>query len=280
MKTRWEMFWTILVMGLSLGVSSKVFAQQSPLRAGSYRCFSLDGSTMAPDSSPRDVAWRRAHGMPDLEPGQRATPPLQVPTVMIIPAFFGNIAIDGKGTYRLTGTGHTGKYGYNSAAAAPTFTGDLSIMKVAQYDGRAGHFLLVYQTLTFECSLEGRVAAPPATPMPKPARLATLADFNGHFEGSYFCGASPSAMALDTKAANDGTLVGIYSFGGTSGEPKGSFTVAGKWTPKGFVLEPKEWIHQPTPTYSMVGLNGVLTTNGFAGKVVHPVCTNFDIARR
>jgi hypothetical protein len=215
--------------------------------------------------------------MPDLEPGQRAIPPMQVPTITIIPAFFGNIAVDGKGNYRLTGTGHTGKYGFSAAAAVPTFTGDLAIMKVAQYDSRAGRFLLLYQSLAYECGLEGRQTTPQTIAKPTPTRLGTLADYNGHYEGTYLCRGIVGKMLLDLKASASGTLVAVYRSDNGDGE---AYSMVGKWTPKGFILNPNEWINQPKPTYDMIGLDGAPTSKGLAGRLINPVCTTFEISRK
>jgi hypothetical protein len=143
--------------------------------------------------------------------------------------------------------------------------------------------MLIYQSLAYECGREGAPVAsavPTPQPPPKSSRPATVADFNGTFVGKYVCQQRETSMQLDTKAAANGDIVAVYSFGGTGDTPKGAFTLTGHWTSKGFVLEPHEWLDQPAPGYQMVGLDGALTDKGLAGRAVHNLCTTFDLVRQ
>jgi hypothetical protein len=263
-------------------------AQQSSLRAGSYRCFIADAIPSSPTIDARDPDWRRSQGLPDLEQGQRATPPRQESMMMITPAFFGNIVIDGKGGYRLTGTGKTGRYGFNSQTSVPTFTGDLAIMKVRGYNSYRGRFFLVYDSLGFQCGLQGapvanqtRPARPAPAPLPVPDRglAGSAAAFTGRFNGTYACNEGTETLRLDTKAANNGIMVAVFQFGGTGSSPAGIFTLQGKWSKTGFALTPYEWVKQPKPEYEMTGLEGTITANGLSGRVVHNQCSTFDLER-
>jgi hypothetical protein len=261
---------------------ASLHAQQSPLKAGSYRCFTTNMAPPGPAINPRDPDWRKSQGLPPLERGQRATPPMQAPMIMIMPAFFGNILIDGKGGYKMTGNGKTGKYGFNAATATPTFTGDLSIMKVRGYNSATGRFFLVYDTLAFQCGLQGAAGQnkpAPAVPVKKSNLPVTAAALTGRFTGSYVCGAESESLQLDTKAADNGVMVAVFQFGGSTGATSGTFTLQGKWTKDGFSLKPYEWIKQPSPTYEMAGLDGLLTDRGLAGRVAHRICSTFDVAR-
>jgi hypothetical protein len=151
-------------------------------------------------------------------------------------------------------------------------------MKVAQYDGGKGHFFLIYETLAFECGLEGYQAVRPAAqPAPRSIRKGGMADFTGHYEGSYVCNNAARGMQLDIKATPDGTLVAVYRSKEGDNE---AYSLVGKWTPDGFVLEPNEWINHSSPRYEMVGMAGVLTKDGLAGQFKHPRCTTFALVRR
>jgi hypothetical protein len=257
-------------------------AQQTPLKAGSYRCYTTNSAPAGPAINARDPDWRKSQGLPPLESGQRATPPMQAPRLMIIPAFFGHIQIDGKGSYKMTGNGKTGKYGFNSATSTPTFTGDLAVMEVRGYNSSAGRFFLVYDSLAFQCSLQGAAAeqatATPAQPPAKPAPPATAVSLTGRFSGSYVCGNETEEMQLELKAATNGLIVAVLKFGKSSAT-NGSFTLDGNWNETEFNLTPAEWLKQPTPTYEMVGLQGALTEKGMNGKVVHRLCTTFELVR-
>jgi hypothetical protein len=260
-------------------------AQQGPLRPGSYRCFTTNMAPPGPAINPRDPDWRKSQGLPELESGQRATPPMQVPGVMIMPAFFGNILIDGKGTYKLTRSGHTGKYGFNKAAAVPTFTGDLKVMKVQGYDSSVGRFFLVYQSLAFQCSggltsSSTQNKSTPTGPGQKSGLTVTAATLTGLFRGNYVCTQGPEDMWLDTRATDDGVMVAVFSFGGNEMKPSGSYRLRGKWADDGFSLAPDEWIKQPSPRDEMVVLTGTLTARGIGGSVYHSGCSTFDLARQ
>jgi hypothetical protein len=267
---------------ITLVATTTLQAQQTPLQAGSYRCYTSSNAPAGPAVNPRDADWRRSQGLPPLERGQRATPPMQAPLIMIMPAFFGTIVMDGKGNYKTTGTGKTGKYGFNAATATPTFTGDLSIMQVRGYNSATGRFFLVYDTLAFQCSLQGAAGQNkpvPAVPVKKSNLPVTAAALTGRFTGSYVCGAESEFLQLDTKAADTGVMVAVFQFGGSAGATSGTFTLQGKWTKDGFSLKPTEWIKQPSPVYEMAALDGVLTDRGLAGRVAHRVCSTFDVAR-
>jgi hypothetical protein len=184
---------------------ANAYGQQAPLRTESYRCFTTS-SVPAATWDPRDSDWRKANGLPPLERGGRAAPQIQMPQVMIMHAFFGNIEVAANRTTRLTRSGHTGRVGFNCAASVPTFTNDLKVMSVRGYSTNPFRFFLVNQSLAFECGLQTDDRASPTTtpataatfggaspsttaettPQPSGAPTATL--FTGHYEGTYTCG--------------------------------------------------------------------------------------------
>ncbi len=265
--------------------------QPRPLKAGSYRCFTT-AFVSASTPNPRDADWRKANGLPPLERGQRATPPRVTAPVPIQPAFFGNIVLDDKGSYQLTRSGHTGKVGFDAQTGKPTFTGDLEILKIEGYDSQVFRFFLVYQSLAFECGLEGPTTTPvpaPVAPPPspntnkqqqEPVAPAKQSDYAGHFEGILTCKQKQAPIQLDTKASPNGLLVAVFTFGGLDGnDPDGRFTLAGKWTPEGFQLNPHEWVN-PLRDQSMFGLTGKSNERGIAAEVTQQNCSGLELVRK
>jgi hypothetical protein len=228
--------------------------------------------------------------MPELERGQRAMPIPATQMVMIMPAFFGNIEFNGRGTYRLTGSGNTGGYTVDRSTRLPTFTGDLKIMDVRPITGREHAFFLVYQDMAFECGLASAATAPvtasgpprPQTPRtpPRPnGPPATAASFTGHFEGTYVCGQGETSMQLDTRAAAGGELVAVMNFGGEANRPRGRYTLTGNWTGNAFRLAPEKWLEQPTG-YSMTAISGTLDGGAITGSVEAAGCGAMSLQRK
>jgi hypothetical protein len=269
-----------------------VQAQQAPLKSGSYRCFTTSSVPVAA-VDPRDPNWRKANGLPPLERGERAVPQVQMPPVMIMPAFFGNIEVDASRNYRLTRSGHTGRVGFDRATSTPTFTGDLKIMQVRGYSTSPFRFFLVYQSLAFECGLQTDDSASPApaaaptaragdstrgAAVPARTELSGPALFTGHFEGTYTC-ASTIALQLDLRAEPNGSLTAVFTGGGTNGFARERYSLTGTWSNHSFSLDPEKAIETP-PRAVMTALSGVVTDGHILGRVVYPGCGRFEVDRK
>jgi hypothetical protein len=258
---------------------------------GSYRCFTTSMMQVGAAPNARDRNEREKRGMHELERGERAVPIAPQQQIMIMPAFFGNVVMDGRGGYRLTGSGHTGGYAVNRATSAVTFTGDLKIMELRRIEGRDA-FFLVYQDMAFECGNQSGASATSgnagatasvgaAAATPAAARIGQSSDFTGRFSGSYTCGDRAAPIRLDLQATPAGQVTGVVEFGGgDSGRPHGSFAVRGAWSGDEISLGPDRWIVQPAPSYVMVPLTGRLAKGELSGTVTGAGCTTFAVTRR
>jgi hypothetical protein len=289
MSTRQAALSATLVLLASMTGCRTSEAQGAQSITGSYRCFTTSLQQVGAAPNARDRNEREKRGMPELERGQRATPIPATQMVMIMPAFFGNIEFNGRGTYRLTGSGNTGGYSVDRSTQLPTFTGDLKIMDVRPIAGRQNAFFLVYQDMAFECGLASTAApsstasaapsTPPRTPPVSNGPPATAASFTGHFEGTYVCTQGETSMQLDTRAAVGGVLVAVMSFGGEANRPRGRYTLAGNWTGNTFRLAPDKWLEQPAG-YVMTAISGSLEGGAITGKVESPRCGAMSLQRR
>ncbi len=115
----------LILVGIFSILIAGALAQQMPPNAGRYSCFTTN-------------------------------PVYNVITnsfdIQIVPAFFGDLILDGKGRYTLTGRKTSGEYMFNKTTGVLSFTGDLKVMKVERYT--SSHFILVYQSLSYECGLQ------------------------------------------------------------------------------------------------------------------------------
>jgi hypothetical protein len=265
---------------------SPAMAKNLPLKAGAYECFTITVMTSPMPPRQRDdpvVVARRGARVP----GQFDVPDVNVPQMLLAPAAFGNVILDGKGTYRMPTIGQSGKYGFNAATGRPTFTGDLGVMLRNEYNGSGTSFHIGYQGLNFECGLlrpRGSVSQAPVKPTARVATLgpaltrATALDLTGHFEGTYICRQGETAMTLDTLAKDSGNIVALMSFGGNNGMPKGSYTLVGNWNGAKFNLKSNEWVDQPAG-YIMVDIEGEVNARGVSGNIQSPTCSNFSAVR-
>jgi hypothetical protein len=262
---------------------------------GSYRCFTTSMMQVGAAPNARDRNEREKRGMHELERGERAVPIAPQQQIMIMPAFFGNVVMDGRGGYRLTGSGHTGGYSVNRTTSAVTFTGDLKVMELRRISGRDA-FFLVYQDLAFECgnssgNSSNAGAAAGATPQGASAQATAAvgsaivptgrpSDFTGRFRGTFNCVgivANPFRLRLD--ATNDGKLTGVYESGGDDGKAFESYAVNGTWNGTDFRLAPGAWIQQPKGNIA-IGFTGSVNGNDLAGTMDHPRCGEFRVSRQ
>jgi hypothetical protein len=265
--------------------ANQALAKNLPLKAGTYECFTIT-TTISPlpprlRDDPVVVARRGAR-----VPGQFDVPDINLPQMLLAPAAFGRVILDGKGGYRLPTIGQSGKYGFNATTGRPTFTGDLGVMLRNEYNGTGTSFHVGLQGQNFQCALLGPGGGAPAPAKPT-ARVATLgpaltgakaSNLTGHFEGSYICSKGENNLALDTLAKETGEIVAVFSFGGTSDFPKGSYSLTGRWTGAKFSLKSNAWIDQPEG-YIMVDIEGEVSARGVSGNMLTPTCSNFSALR-
>jgi hypothetical protein len=280
-----------------LGLASPAQAKNLPLKAGTYQCSTttmMQGQAPAPTD--QADARRRAAG--------NTIQPMAAPQIMLAPAAFGNVILDGKGGYRMPAVRQAGKYGFNASTGRPTFTGDLGVMLRPEYSGTGTSFFLGLEGMNFQCALTGASAGtsggggsgggistpiPPVDPQAALAasvgpvlKTASAADFKGHFSGSYFCGQGETSMVLDLAAKPDGSITAVMQFGANSSRTTnyivGSYSLKGTYKGSHFILRSQQWIKQPDG-YAMVDMEGDLTALGASGKMLFDQCGVFAVER-
>ncbi len=268
-------------------IAAPAQAASLPLKAGRYNCFTV---TVTAHSQTAGELMQETNR-------QRAGYPIRpmiVPQMLLAPAAFGSIILDGKGGYTMPSTRQSGRYGFNSAAGRPTFTGDLGAMKLGPYNGSGEAFEVGWQGMNFHCGLPAPPSKAIASGTQQPNKeftsyagtvrqTASAADFNGHYEGSYVCSGVATALRLDLQARPDGSITGVFEFGGyripgDDGYSIGSFVLKGTWSGAHYVLKADHWIKQPQG-YTMIDLEGDLTSLGTAGKVLYSSCDSYAVKR-
>jgi hypothetical protein len=264
--------------------------EAAPLKAGTYHCTTISASTFArrtPETNDPAEINRRAGG--------NKIQPMSPPQLFFGPAAFGNVIIDGKGGYRMPSVKQVGKYGFDAVAGRPTFTGDLGAMEQGYYSGTGTSFTVsMGEGLNFQCSLTGASAtgqsmAAPIQPDPGPFATmgpvlasASAANYTGEFTGDYICGKSPSTLQLSLSALPDGSISGIFRFGGDRMAPMnyavGAYSLKGRWQGSHFSLKSEAWIRQPDG-YVMIDIEGDISDRGVFGKVLFPNCSTFTATK-
>jgi hypothetical protein len=273
---------SLVVFSLATPVSAQALA----LKTGTYNCFTL--STLYVPNPQRTDSTEVAR----VGAGNVWVRPMVAPQLLLAPAVFGNVVLDGRGNYRLTNMRQGGQYGFNTRIGRPTFTGDLGAMQPIEYSGTGTSFVVGWQGMNFECGLTGpggplatanNAQDQALTASAGPALgAATASQFTGHFEGHYRCNSTQTFMQLDLQARTNGTLTGVFKFGGMK-TPEfsysvGSFTLTGTWRDARFELKKGVWITQPQG-YEMFDIEGTLTNLGVSGKVGHSICSVFAARR-
>ena len=105
---------------------SVVFGQELPPKAGRYYCYT---TVYSPS-------------------------PYQSGAIRVVPAFFGDVILDGKGNYKFSRKSGTGQYAFDRATSKLSFTGDLGLMTVDQYKSKNYSFFLTHNGLAFQCGLQ------------------------------------------------------------------------------------------------------------------------------
>ncbi len=272
---------TACVAFIMATLSCPAAAQPVGLKAGTYQCFTIT-TMMGRTPSPNDLSEvnRRAAGNP--------IRPMVPPQLLLAPAAFGNVILDGKGNYRLPSVGQAGRYGFNAATGRPTFTGDLGAMQQGEYSGTGTRFIVGWQGVNYQCGLAGANGASPGqlsdqdradlAAMGPPLKSVTAANFTGNFAGSYHCASGPVFLRLALSASSDGTMTGIFKFGGMK-TPEfdysvGTFSMKGRWQGAHFTLKNDAWIQRPQG-YVMIDIEGDVGERGVFGKVLYAGCSIF-----
>jgi hypothetical protein len=175
----------ILVLLLCLFSTINIFAQAKPPVAGSYYC-----NTTTYEVGAGGINHTTGEDIFGNNP------------IKIIPAFFGDIVMDGKGNYQLSQSKHTGKYNFDNVNATLTFTGDLKTMKVSGY--KSTGFFITHNSLTYECNC--RNAKPqPDMPVKNP---------NNSFDGIIV--ASLAYNSVDYLNLTNATTINTFNFDGNT----------------------------------------------------------------
>lgn len=282
-----------VVAGLAtVSFSNPVLAKSQPLKQGTYGCWTLTTSYVAPPPPDSQSEINRRALELEIDPNSRS---IQPAGLSIVPAVFGNVILDGKGGYKITAVKQRGTYGFDSKKGLPTFTGDLGAMKLVEYSGTGTSFTVGWDGMNYHCGLEGQNVASAAvssgTKSPNAAYVswvgpklssAKFSDFNGRFEGSYACNTVNSRVEVELKAKADGTVTAVWTFGGAK-TPEfsyslGVYSMKGTWEGTHFILKSDQWIKKPEG-YIMVDVEGDLTTQGVAGTMLLSNCDSFAAAR-
>lgn len=271
-----------ILIALMMLSAAPAQAAPVPLKAGKYLCHTI--TTTARTQTADEVLNTQYRD----ENGIRVRP-MTPPQILLAPAAFGAILIDGKGGYTMPAIRQSGRYGFNAARGVPTFTGDLGAMRVAEYRGSGEDFTLEYRGTRFQCSLPAKPSTVMATGTRKPnpafvsaagpiRPYAAAADFKGTYVGGYVCSNQNVHLQLELVAKPDGSMTGVFSFGGLH-TPEGSYflgsyALKGSWRGTHYQLTGDHWIKQPAG-YTMVNIEGDLTTLGTSGVILLSSCDSY-----
>jgi hypothetical protein len=133
-----------LVIFAGLKACGLVGGGSGGLVEGTYRCFT---GTLT-----QSIRQPRTRDELQDQTGQSAVRDVVPPTMMLIPAVFGNIEIESGGNYSLPSMGSGGEYSVSGDELS--FTGDLGGMEVRSFEPANGRFTLAYQDMGYQCSLD------------------------------------------------------------------------------------------------------------------------------
>jgi hypothetical protein len=144
---KWVSALPLVVGGLAILAGLKMLGvlpgNGGNLAAGTYGCFT---TTLTP--SPRQPRTQRELAE---QTGQTMVRDVIPPNIMLFPAVFGSIIVDGDGGYTLSNSPESGEY--RASGTDLSFTGGLDGLTVRSFDPDANRFSLAYQDMTIECSL-------------------------------------------------------------------------------------------------------------------------------
>jgi hypothetical protein len=106
-----------------------------------------------------------------------------------------------------------------------------------------------------------------------------LSQISGTWEGSYVCRQGKTGLRLTASGVNAGRLTATFEFYAlpeNPGVPSGSFTMRGSHTGQKAALNGARWVKRPIG-YVMVGLNGSVSGDHFAGSVRGSGCGTFSL---
>jgi hypothetical protein len=196
--------------------------------------------------------------------------------VQMMPAIWGDIVMDGKGSYTLTRGNGSGRYAYDRSTSKLSFTGSLGSATVSDYSGISKGFRLRGGGTEWICSIAR--PTPAATTAPQPVRDPNAPNpysgadrFSGKYVGSYNCRGNWTDYWMTMQAKADGTLSATLNFGDAN-TPSGSYTLTGNWQETQFALKPDQWLSQPEG-YAMGGVTGRLDGYRFTGRFDAKSCS-------
>jgi hypothetical protein len=197
-------------------------------------------------------------------------------TIVMMPAVWGEIVMDGKGGYRVTSGNGSGRYTYNLSTSRLSFTGSFAKMAVVDYRGGSYSFKMRGGGLEWVCSIARPKPTAASTPAVArdpnaPHRFSGSDRFSGKYVGLYQCRGNSIEYWMEMQAKADGNLSATMHFG-DSGTPSGSYTLTGNWQDNAFDLKPGQWISRPQG-YEMGGVSGQLDGYRFTGRFNAPNCS-------
>ncbi len=258
-------------------------APSLPLK-GTYQCFTTSWvqTGIAPDA--RDQDERKKRGMNPLESGDYAVSIPAPMGMMMMPAVFGEIRIDGNGRYSLPQMNQSGRYTFDAAKNDLQFTGDLGAMSLHDFNPETSSFVLIYKSeLAFQCGIVGTasVGGEPAPSRPAAPTAPPPANFNGVFAGTLSCDGASAPLTLTLTDTGQSRLSGSVkrgSFG--AGTPARSYGVEGNRSTNTFSVTPDFASILSQSGASLLSLSGQLSGDTLNAKVDAPGCAAFTATRQ
>jgi hypothetical protein len=159
-------------------------AQAKPPVAGSYYCHT---TTFTVGAGGLDKNFNDVNGNNALQ---------------VLPAFFGDIVIDGKGNYKLSGSGKGGQYTFDKTKGKLNFSGELKSVQVSEY--KSTGFVISQGGFGYICNCKG------VTPEPD----AVVKNPNNGFGGIII--ASQAYNSVDYLDLQNANTINTYSYLGNT----------------------------------------------------------------
>jgi WD40-like Beta Propeller Repeat len=139
------------------------------------------------------------------------TSPFGINPILVQPAFFGNLILDGKGNYKLTRRAGTGRYSFNKSTSKLSFTtGDLKIMAVSGY--KSDSFQISNNGLAFNCTTEsGNIEKKPGTSPKDSPKILTSVILNEGLTGKILTTTSYRADQFGSAVFEFDLAKGVYN---------------------------------------------------------------------
>ena len=280
---RFPMMLMFALTALPVACGPAAAAPSLPLK-GTYQCFTTSWvqTGIAPDA--RDQDERKKRGMNPLESGDYAVSIPAPMGMMMMPAVFGEIQIDGNGHYSLPQMNQSGKYTFDAAKNDLRFTGDLGAMSLHDFNPETSSFVLIYKSeLAFQCGIAGKASggAGPAQSRPAAPPAAPPADFNGVFAGTLSCDGASAPLELGLTDTGFGSLKGSVKLGALgAGIPARSYGIEGNRSTNAFSVTPDFASILSQSGAPLLSLSGQLSGDTLTAKVDAPGCAAFTATRQ